>query len=199
MILNDIYVAGVGASAGGLHSIIEFFENLPTDTGVSYVVILHLPANYRTQLNHVIARHTGMPVQTIEQDQIALPDHVYILPGKFKLQIRNGVLIPSPRNGKSINRVIDDFFVSLAQEKKEKSIGIIFSGSSCNGAKGVSEIHKHHGIVLVQNPLNAEYSSMPDAAIKANNPDEIALPRTLAKNLPSIIEISVGKKKETSS
>jgi two-component system CheB/CheR fusion protein len=196
MILKGVYVAGVGASAGGVHPIIEFFDNLPANTGVAYVVILHQPADYESKLVSILARHTRMPVEPIDRNQIALPDHVYVLPGRSQLQIKNGVLIPSPRNTQTINRVIDNFLVSLAQEKKEKAIGIIFSGTSCNGAKGVAEIHKHHGLVLVQNPINAEFSSMPDSAIKANSPNEIAAPGTLATKLTSIIETSVGKKKE---
>jgi chemotaxis response regulator CheB len=194
MVSKDEYIVAIGASAGGLSPIVQFFEHLPAHTGVAYVVILHLPADYESKLEQILARHTTMQVHRIDQPHKAAADHIYVLPGKSELTVKEGILIPVPRATREVNRVIDKFFYSLAKDKREKAIGVIFSGTGCNGAKGVKEIHKNQGIVLVQNPLDAQFKDMPIAAINENHPSKIATPESLASNLMSIIYNAKVKK-----
>jgi chemotaxis response regulator CheB len=186
---SDSYVAGIGASAGGIQAICEFFRALPDDTGVCFVVILHLPANFDTQFDQILSRYTSLPVLKLKGNVYVQPDHIYILPGYFKVAIEDDELVVTRRrNTEIINTAVDDFLISLARTKREKGIGIILSGAGTDGAKGVAEIHKNGGIVLVQKPTSAAYSSMPFAAIDSDHPNEISTPHELGHQLLSLVE-----------
>ena len=56
-------VVGVGASAGGLEALGEFFETLPKDSGMAYVVIQHLSPDFKSFMSEILQRGTSIPVQ----------------------------------------------------------------------------------------------------------------------------------------
>lgn len=185
----DFYVAGIGASAGGINAICNFFQNIPGDSGICFVVILHFPTDYDTKFDQILSRYTPLPVLKLNQTMPAHPNHVYVLPGCFKVTMSDNYLHIRKRTHKEIiNTAIDEFLISLAKTKKEKSIGVILSGGGMDGANGIVEIHKSHGIVLVQEPASADYASMPAAAIDIDHPDEISTPSELSLQLLDLVK-----------
>jgi chemotaxis response regulator CheB len=179
---HHFYIAGIGASAGSLNSLRDFFTNIPDTSNIAYLVILHLPTDYDSKLSQVIGSFTKLPVIKLNQDQRVLPGRVYILPGQFKVVIKKESFLLSRRTkDEGVNKVIDNFFLSLASEQKDKAIGIVFSGAGCNGAEGVRAIHNNGGFIFVEDPDSAEFNSMPLAAIKANNPTGVFSPAKIAK------------------
>jgi two-component system CheB/CheR fusion protein len=91
-----------------------------------------------------------------------------------------------------INFTVDIFFESLAQDVKEKAVGIVMSGLGSDGANGVKAIHRHGGHVMVQEPESTVFNSMPKMAIHADSPDFILQPAMLAKALINCIGININ-------
>ena len=188
--LKSFYVAAIGASAGGLDALREFFENLSPNTGISFVVITHLLRGHKSMLTKILQNHTSMPVVSMSQNLMVQPNQVFVMPEDVKAEVRNGVFKLQPRTVEEVlNKTIDQFFISLAKEQQSKAIGIIFSGLGSDGAQGANEIHRFGGTVLVQDPATAKFSSMPMSAIIKDNPDRILAPGEIAEILPRILEL----------
>src|SRR5689334_7196976 len=108
-------IVGIGASAGGLESLERLFAAMPVDTGMSFIVIQHLSPDFRSLMDELIARHSEMPVLVAEDGQTIEPNHIYLLPPRKEMIIRNRTLILTDKpNGLSLP--IDLFFRSLAQD-----------------------------------------------------------------------------------
>src|SRR5436190_21970425 len=86
-------VVGIGASAGGLESLEQFFANLPANPGMAFVVVQHLPPDFRSMMDELLSRHTDMPVRNAEHEQVVEPNHVYLLPPKKEMIIKDGRLL----------------------------------------------------------------------------------------------------------
>jgi len=206
---KQLRIVGIGASAGGLEAIHQFFENLPNDTGFAYVIIQHLSPDFKSLMNELLPKHTEMPVEVIESVVTPKPNHIYLISSKQNLIIKNGLFKPVSRKPSPyLNLPIDIFFQSLGIDQKEKSIGIILSGSGSDGSKGVRTIKEHGGLVLAQDPETAQFRSMPETAIALGFADSVLPPFALAMELGriaelpyqgavTIIDLSVEKNKNT--
>lgn len=167
-------VVGIGASAGGLEACTEFFMAMPTDSGMSFVVIQHLPPDRESMVADILQRTTAMKVSQV-QDQISVePNHVYIIRPGHTMTIKDGRLhlgerLEKPRHA----RPIDDFFKSLAEEQRQRAICIILSGMGSNGAAGAQAIKAVGGLCIAQEPETAQFPSMPRHLIDAGYADFI--------------------------
>ena len=160
---NADVVVGIGASAGGLKAIQDFFDNIPGDTGLSFVVVQHLSPDYKSLMGELLAKHTPMQVFEAEDSMEVMPDCVYLIPSKKIIRIKNGRLLLEDKVKKSHPiMAIDIFFESLAIEKGAKAIGIIFSGTGSDGTNGIEAIKSKGGIVIVQDPISSEFDGMPN-------------------------------------
>src|SRR5215213_2387968 len=186
---NDgITVVGIGASAGGLNALQEFFSALPSDTGLSYVVITHLHPEHESHLAELLQTHTNMPVRQVTGLVPVEKDHVYVIPPNNRLVMEDGHIDLSEFNEPRGQRApIDYFFRSLARGHPN-SVGIILSGGGTDGAVGVKAIKEEGGLLLVQHPDEAEYNSMPNAAIATGLADIVLPVRQLAERLIELIQ-----------
>ena len=80
---DNFYVVGVGASAGGLEALQDYFKNVPDNTGAAYVVIQHLSPDYKSLMDELLSRCTGMPVKVAEDGIEVKKNHVYLIPGSL--------------------------------------------------------------------------------------------------------------------
>ncbi|MFK7980933.1 MAG: chemotaxis protein CheB [Saprospiraceae bacterium] len=184
---KQVRIVGIGASAGGLEAIYEFFENLSTDTGFAFVIIQHLSPDFKSLMNELLPKHTSMPVEIIENMITPKPNHIYLISAKRNLVIENGIFKPVKRTQTPyLNLPIDVFFQSLGKDQKERAIGIILSGSGTDGSRGVRTIKEQGGLVLAQDPESAQFRSMPDAAIALGLADSVLPPFALARELGRI-------------
>ena len=165
------YVVGIGASAGGLEALERFFANMPTDTGMAFVVIQHLSPDFRSLMDELLARRTKLPI-TLVEDQMAIePDHVYLIPPKKEMIIAGGRLLLSERDRQQeLTLPIDVFFRSLAQDCGERSVAIVLSGGGSDGSRGIRDVHEAGGLVIVQDLETAQFESMPKTARNAGVP-----------------------------
>ena len=140
---NELYIVAVGASAGGLEAIHEFFDNMPSNGNLSFVIIQHLSADYKSLLVELVSKHTYMKVLEAQHDTFVEKNCVYVIPNNKLLTIDNGRLQLSEKNfEKAPNTAIDTFLRSLAEDQGSKAIAVILSGTGTDGTKGIATIQK---------------------------------------------------------
>ena len=162
--VGGFYVVGLGASAGGLEALRDFFAAVPAESGAAFVVIQHLAPAHRSQMVELLATHTTVPVSQIEDGVMVQPDHVYVIPpGKWVRIFRSRLFLSDPEKRAPI-LPIDYFFRSLAEDCRELAIGIALSGTGSDGTLGVRAIKEAGGTVMVQDEESARFSGMPDSA-----------------------------------
>src|SRR5262249_22736123 len=158
--------AGVGASAGGLEALEQFFSHLPSNTGLAYVVVQHMAPRHASMLAELLGRRTAMPVFEAKQGALAEANHVYVIAPGTILGISGGLFQVAPSDPQR-HRQIDAFLCALAEDQRERAIGILLSGSDDDGTMGLRAIRNHGGLTLVQSPETAKYPNMPQSAIDA--------------------------------
>lgn len=178
------YIVAIGASAGGLQALTDFFEHTPLDS-VSYVIIPHLSPDFKSQMAEILSRHSDLEVLLAEEGMDVVPNKVYLIPNTKFMGINNGRLVMSEKDGNQLPHfTIDAFFNSLARERGNKAIGVVLSGVGSDGSRGAMAIENAGGVMMVQDPLNAQFDGMPNAAIATSNTSYI-LP---ADELPLAIQ-----------
>jgi two-component system CheB/CheR fusion protein len=177
-------IVGIGASAGGLETLNAFFSIMPPDSNMAFVVIQHLSPKHKSIMASIVNKHTRMTVEQIEDGTKLEPNQVYLNPPGKNVAIFNSRLhLLEPLKTNSINMPVDFFFRSLSQDRGEKAIGIILSGTASDGTLGIKEIKGGGGLVMVQQPDTAKYDGMPKSAIETGLVDFILpvekMPETL--------------------
>lgn len=184
---SPIPVAGIGASAGGVKALQDFFSAMPDDTGAAMVVVVHLNPDHQSALHEIIGAKTRMPVRQVEGTLALQPDHVYVIPPDRQLTISDTDISASEfKEPRGQRAPIDQFFRSLAGHGN--SFAIILSGAGADGALGVRAVKEAGGIILVQDPNEAEYGSMPRAAIAAGHADFVLPARELAHQFAELVQ-----------
>lgn len=159
-------IAGIGASAGGLEAICEFFAAMPADSGIAFVIIQHLFPTQKSLAAEIIGKHTAISAMPAEEGLRVEPDHIYTVPPNTYPSLRDGLLhLDEPKNKIGPRLPIDHFFASLGQDQQQRAIGIVLSGSGSDGSLGLKWIEANGGIVLAQAPESAQFDSMPLSAI----------------------------------
>ena len=186
---RDFHVAGIGASAGGLEALEAFFEALPPDTGMGFVVIQHLSPDFKSHMEELLARHTAMKILRVENGMEVQPNCVYLIPSKMEMVISEGRLLLTEKSKvRTLSHPIDQFFRSLANDLGRRSIGVILSGTGSDGSRGIREIHEAGGLVASQDELSAKFDGMPMNAQSTGAVDIVLPPHAIAEALVRYIE-----------
>jgi two-component system CheB/CheR fusion protein len=159
-------VVGLGASAGGLVALKRFLENMPKNSGLAFVVILHLSPKHESVADKVLQPSTRMPVLQVTHPVLLEPNHVYVISPNQDLTMSDGHLRVTEANRPRGHHVaVDVFFRTLADTHQDKAVGIVLSGTGADGAVGIARIKEQGGVTFVQSPDDAEYDDMPRNAI----------------------------------
>ena len=178
-------VVGIGASAGGLDACRRLLQAVPSDTGMAFVLVQHLAPEHTSSLTSIMARATEMLVLDAEDGLQIAPNHVYVIPPARSLIIEDALLRLEPRERPGQARVIDHFFLSLAEERAHQAIGIILSGTANDGTAGLAAIKAAGGITFAQDD-SAEHTGMPHSAIASGCVDFVRSPESIADELAQI-------------
>ena len=172
---NDKFiVVGVGASAGGIQALKTFFEAVPPNSGMTFVVILHLSPEHESQLAHILQTVAPRPVTQVTEKIKVLPNHAYVVPPNKSLSMLDGHIVVSPVNTVEERRApIDIFFRTLAESHSDRAAAVILSGTGADGSMGLKRIKELGGAVFVQTPSEAEFAEMPRNAIATDLVDGI--------------------------
>jgi len=167
-------IVGIGTSAGGLAVLKQFFNGLPTTTGMAFVIVQHLDPNHESMLAHILAKNNELKVKDAINDGLVEVDCVYVIPPNTSLELENDRLKVLARDSVLGSRnVIDQFLKSLARERGDSCAGIILSGAGNDGVAGMRAINAAGGMTLVQRPQDAEHSAMPESVIAADACDRV--------------------------
>jgi two-component system CheB/CheR fusion protein len=178
------HYVGIGASAGGLEAIEQFFTHMPTDSGMAFIVVQHLSPDYKSLMVELLSKKTDMPVSRAEEGMLVEANHVYLIPPKKNLTIFHGrLLLADQEHVRVINLPIDIFLRSLAEDQAEKTVAIILSGTGSDGMRGVRTVKECGGIVMVQTEESAKFDGMPRSAISTGLADFILPPEKMPGQL----------------
>lgn len=181
---EPIAYVGIGASAGGLEALEQFFRNMSADTGLTFVVVQHLAPDYKSLMVELLSRHTPMKVFRAEEGISLQANCIYLIPPKKNMTIKQGHLHLTDQNhNRGLNLPIDIFLRSLAQDQKNNAIGIILSGTGSDGSLGLRAIKEVGGMVMVQDERSAKFDGMPKSAIATGLVDYILPPEQMPTEL----------------
>jgi two-component system CheB/CheR fusion protein len=184
---NDTTIVAIGASAGGIEALSELISNLPADTGLAFVLVQHLDPRHHSLLTELLGRKTTMRVTEVSDGMTVSPNRVYVIPPNAMMSINNHTLHLTPREeSRGMNMSVDYFMRALAEQKGNRAIGVILSGSGTDGTLGVAEIQAHGGVTLAQDDASAKYDGMPRSAVVAGHVDYVLPPKGIAKELVRI-------------
>jgi two-component system CheB/CheR fusion protein len=183
------FIVAIGASAGGVQALQAFIGSLPPNTGAAYVVVIHLDPHRRSELSSILAARTRMPVVQIEGKQKLAADHVYVIPPDRRLEMIDHEVSAIEFDQPHGRRLpIDQFFRSVA-ERIVDGFAVVLSGAGSDGAIGVRAVKETGGIILVQDPNEAEWSSMPRSVIATGVADFVLPVRELAQRLVDLLRV----------
>src|SRR5262252_1635280 len=168
--MPSLPIVGIGASAGGVEALEQFFKSLPAGNGMAFVVLTHLPPDRESMLSEILGRATRMPVVDARDGEKVEAEHVYVLPPSAILTIREGRLQLRRTGPTDRERApIDVFFTSLAADQAERAIGVVLSGGGHDGTLGLKAIKEHGGLTIAQgtNVTRPRFAEMPSSAVAA--------------------------------
>lgn len=181
---SELHLVGIGASAGGLEAIQEFFDHMPATDNIAFVIVQHLSSEHKSLLVELVARHTQLKVAEAQDGMDASPYNVYVIPNNKILTIERGKLRLSDKAQiKAPNTAIDKFLESLADDLGANAIAVILSGTGTDGSRGIQSVQESGGMVIVQEPETAKFNGMPNSAIATGCADFILPPKCMPRQI----------------
>jgi len=168
-------IVGIGASAGGLEALEQFFSHVPARSGLAYVVVQHMDPVKESLLAPLLQRVSALPVVQVADRTPVRADHVYVSPPGFEITLLHGVLhLLKPVTPRGLQLPIDFFLRSLALDQQANAAGVILSGMGSDGTLGLRALKEKAGGVFVQTPESAAFDAMPRSALDARVADVVA-------------------------
>jgi two-component system CheB/CheR fusion protein len=157
-------IVGIGASAGGLEAFTDLLRGLPQKTGMAFVLVQHLDPSHSSDLREILARITKIPVQQVTDGVAVRPDHIYVIPPNTSMAMKDGGLWLAARVlTRGQHMPIDHFLRSLADDRGNRAISVILSGTASDGTEGSRAIKAAGGITFAQGTRPSGAASLPRA------------------------------------
>lgn len=158
----------IGASAGGIEALTRILPELQKGTRAAYFVVMHLPRNRPSLLAEVLGARCVLPVIEAQDKAPVVPGTVYVAPPDYHLLIDEGpALALSVDDPIQFSRPsIDVLFESAADVYGDRLLGIVMTGASEDGAKGLAAVAAAGGAAVVQDPAQAAAPTLPNAALR---------------------------------
>lgn len=187
-----VLFVGIGASAGGLEALRDFFDHMNADTDAAFIVVQHLSPDFESLMDELLSRNTSMPVENVIHGVEVKANRIYLIPPKKNITLVAGSLYLSEQVRKGgVNLPIDHFFQSLAADAKHRAVGIVLSGTGSDGSRGVKAIKEAGGLILVQDRESSKFDGMPYNAAQTGTADFILPPDELAVYLTTFLSNSM--------
>jgi len=198
----DFPVVGLGASAGGMEALQQFFDLMPATSGMAFAIVLHLSPHHESNAAAILQRHTDMPVVQVTAPVRIQADHVYVIPPSKDLVMDDGMLrLAEPARVRGPLVAIDLFFRTLAQANEVRAVCAVLSGTGSDGALGLKRVKELGGFTVAQSPDDAAFGEMPRAAIATGMVDFVLpaaeIPQRLMELWRNARRISLPESKKT--
>lgn len=188
---SPVPLCAIGASDGGVQALRDFFSRIPPNLGLAYVAIIHVPVEPRSRLGGLLASCTAMPVHHVDDSLTVQPDRIYVIAPDRELVISGNRIATRPFSAESRGGApIDSFFRSIANARGD-GLAVVLTGAESQGATGLRDIKKAGGVVLVQDPSEAEYPRMPRSALASGAADFVG---PVARLVDRIIQVTHSKR-----
>lgn len=186
---KELFIVGVGASAGGLEAIRDLFRKLPQRAPAAYVVVQHMSPSHKSLLATLVGRETHLDVEELVDDTHLVANKVYVTPPNADVVYRDGVLrlFAAQKDVTTPHPSIDRFFLSLAENAGDRAVGVVLSGTGKDGSFGIQAIRGAGGITIAQDDASAKYDGMPVAAVETGCVDLVLPPPEIGTHLDRII------------
>lgn len=185
---ESFYVVGIGASAGGLEALEQFFEQMPRNSRLSFVVVQHLSPDFKSMMDELLSRRTRIPIVRVEDGIEVQPDAIYLMPPRKEMILSGGRLFLTDKDpSQGFALPIDRFLRSLAQDCGSRSIGVILSGTGSDGSRGIREIHEAGGLVVAQSEESARFDGMPRSARETGLVDLVLAPADMPNAILKLV------------
>jgi len=182
------YFIGIGASAGGLEALQDFFKNLGEDLDAAYIVIQHLAPDYKSMMDELLSRFTNLAIKKIVDGQSVEARTIYLIPPAHNVTIFHGVLYLQPHTvQRTFNLPVDVFLRSLANDQEKQAVAVILSGTGSDGTLGVKAVKEMGGMVLVQDEETAKFNGMPRNAVATGLVDFILPPAKMGEAIKNYL------------
>jgi len=189
---KPLLFVGVGASAGGLEALRDFFDHTSADSDAAFIVVQHLSPDFESLMDELLARNTSMSVENVVHGVEVLANTIYLIPPKKNMTLVDGSLYLSDQIRKGgVNLPIDHFLCSLAKDVRHRAVGIILSGTGSDGSRGIKAIKEAGGLVLVQDRESAKFDGMPFNAAQTGTADFVLPPDELAVYLSTFMNSAI--------
>ena len=186
----------IGTSWGGLQAIEILLSGLPKDFPLAIAIAQHRQRNAGDLLCDLLQRHSVLPVLEVEDKVAIAPGYVYLAPADYHLLVEPGNFALSIEAPVMYSRPsIDLLFESAADAYTDRAIGVILTGANKDGSQGLATLKRRGGLAIVQEPSEAESSSMPTAAIAATQVDYILPLTKISSCLINLADRAEGRKK----
>lgn len=187
---EDFHVVGIGASAGGYEAIEQFFTSMPSDTGLSFVVVQHLSPDYKSFMVDLLSKHTHMEVIRVEDGMELKPNTVFLIPPKKTMILyHNRLYLREIESDQGLVLPINIFLRSLAEDKQDKAIAIILSGTGSDGSLGIRDIKGAGGMVMCQSLETSKFDGMPRNAMLTGMVDFTLAPNEMPTSIVNFIDL----------
>ncbi len=177
-------IIGIGASAGGLEALEQFFSHVSPKSGLAYVVVQHLDPVKESLLPDLLQRYSQVPVVQVRDITLVEANHVYVAPPGFEVNLLHGVLhLLKPVSPRGLQLPIDFFLRALALDQQANAAGVILSGMGSDGTLGLRALKEKAGGVFVQAPETAMFDAMPRNAVNSGLADVVAPAEALPEKI----------------
>jgi two-component system CheB/CheR fusion protein len=176
-------VVGLGASAGGLEALRSFFNAVAVNSGMAFIVVVHMAPKQPSLMPELLQKITPLPVSVAKDGQTLRPDHVYVSPPDKEISVYKGKIQLLDALDKRMTLPIDAFLKSLARDQGDHAAAVILSGTGTDGTLGSEDIKANDGLVLAQSEDSAGYDGMPRSAIGSGAVDIIGPPEEMPAKL----------------
>jgi two-component system CheB/CheR fusion protein len=176
-------IVGIGASAGGVEALTDLLTYLPADSGMAFLLVLHLQAHVKSHMAEVLARLTPMRVVEAADGMPVESDRIHLIPPNKSMTLTDGKLALQPRPLHGLHMPIDHLFRSMAEVQKSRSIGVLLSGEGTDGTLGFHSIKAAGGVTFAQDDKSAKHDAMPRSAVNDGSVDYVLSPAQIAREL----------------
>ncbi|MCB0207775.1 MAG: PAS domain S-box protein [Anaerolineae bacterium] len=185
---DNLYLVGIGTSAGGLEALEKFFTNMPFSNDFAFVVVQHLSPDYESHMVELLSKYTPMPVYEAKDGMPVSPGSIYLIPRRKNMTVfRSKLLLVDYDRTQGLNLPIDIFFESLGKDQQDKAVGIILSGTGSDGTRGLRTIKEFGGMIMVQDET-AKFDGMPNSALSTKLVDYVTSPEKMPEILQNYIK-----------
>ena len=187
----------IGASAGGVGALMTVLGALPADFPLPLAMVLHLRPDAGNFLADILNRHALLQVRQAEEKEHLRPGVAYLAPPNYHLLVEEdrSLALNVDERVNFARPSVDVLFDSAAHAFGPALIGVVLTGANADGARGAARIKAAGGMVVVQDPAEAEASAMPAAALAATTPDRVL---TLAEIAPLLMELATRGRRRRS-